>query len=774
MKKTLGDNNPNKIPDPIIIKEILARGIIKNTQVNSKSTQSNNNIQVNDIPFKTILRGDPIKIIKEPLPVKVNNIIYEYNNGKIFTKTDKKDKKDKKDKNINDRKKVDHIDDVIHDIANINTKQNIKSEPISLGVSFIVTANNDEKTINQCILDIVELADEIILVDNNSTDKTFEIMCTLEKQFSNVHVYQYNMNINKNSKESTFADFYNWCLTKVTKKYIIKWGANYYAYKNHLQEVIEFIKLQNDNICMWFSGLCILEYNKLYYVKKLNYYDEFRIFTKQLGFRWYNNESNICQPSMNSMKINIYIVTRPVFFEVKSTFKKEYILESTTTDYRYIDDYIILQELIKNKYDRVIKINIPFDSCLGDFCIKFDGGNSKSNIPIDQLIIKDIRYTSQLTSPLTSPLTLPLTSPLTSPSTSPLTLTKPIFTYKNEKNILLLIDSKGWAFDNISKEIIKYKPKDYNIHVSYYPEYYNTYCNKNTNINNINKQLRNGYEYPTISPPNVDFVVFFHYGDTNGEILKLFPINKVALCIYDYSTWVNNLDKSAEMKNMKKMENFIKNTKYILYACPHIKKHVEQLFNINHKLLYTCFDGVDATKFQYNDYSEDILTRNKLVIAWVGNSNPNYHGLTKKFMIIKETVEKMKDRFIFKPADRMTGYISHDKMPAYYASIDIVVCLSICEGTPNQILEGSSSGRAFISTDVGIVSPLNNTIDPIGKPCGLIIGGTSEDLTSALNKLYDNRQMMVDMGKNGRNAVEKGWDWQNKTKQFYDLFNGVV
>ena len=45
-------------------------------------------------------------------------------------------------------------------------------------------------------------------------------------------------------------------------------------------------------------------------------------------------------------------------------------------------------------------------------------------------------------------------------------------------------------------------------------------------------------------------------------------------------------------------------------------------------------------------------------------------------------------------------------MPDYYAQIDVYVCASKEEGTPNPILEAMACGVPVISTDVGVVRQL--------------------------------------------------------------------
>ena len=121
--------------------------------------------------------------------------------------------------------------------------------------------------------------------------------------------------------------------------------------------------------------------------------------------------------------------------------------------------------------------------------------------------------------------------------------------------------------------------------------------------------------------------------------------------------------------------------------------------------------------------------------------------------LIKEVVDGLPDKFVFKPLDSMKEYIPHNQVPNYIYSVDIIVCFSTSEGTPNQILEASSCGRCWVSTDVGIVSMLQNTIS--NNNCGIIIGKEKEDLKEALLELYYNRELITKYGTNGRIAIQK-------------------
>ena len=218
---------------------------------------------------------------------------------------------------------------------------------------------------------------------------------------------------------------------------------------------------------------------------------------------------------------------------------------------------------------------------------------------------------------------------------------------------------------------------------------------------------------------------------------------------------------------------FVQKIDGYLYGSPFTKNEFEKVYIDNNLLSYPCYDGVDSSKFNCynwgNGYTNDIFSKQKLIIGWIGNSNPERHGINKGFQLIKKTVNKLSDKFIFKPQDIYTDVkLTHDEIPEYIKNIDIIVCFSIAEGTPNQILEASSSGKCWISTNVGIVNELNNTIQ--NNSCGIIINRNEKDLEDALLKLYNNRDSIVEYGKNGRIAIVKSWDWSIKVNQFYDFF----
>ena len=91
------------------------------------------------------------------------------------------------DKQYIGKKKINIIEEAIDDMKN--------EHPLNRGLSFLIRAKNEEFMVAQCLQSIVDIAEEIIFVDNNSTDRTLEIATLLAEKYPNIFVYQYLLRI---------------------------------------------------------------------------------------------------------------------------------------------------------------------------------------------------------------------------------------------------------------------------------------------------------------------------------------------------------------------------------------------------------------------------------------------------------------------------------------------------------------------------------------------------------------------------------------------------
>lgn len=184
-------------------------------------------------------------------------------------------------------------------------------------------------------------------------------------------------------------------------------------------------------------------------------------------------------------------------------------------------------------------------------------------------------------------------------------------------------------------------------------------------------------------------------------------------------------------------------------------------------------DGVDLEKFSPKNLQrfKNIDTR-KIVIGWVGNSkfldsenDEDLKGIRKIINpVLKELVNEGQPIEI-KFADRNQKYIPHEEMPFYYDSIDLYICASKNEGTPNPVLESMAMGIPIISTDVGIVR------DAFGKEQTRFIleKRTQECLKEKIIELINDRELFQKLSDENLEQI-KSWSWKEKCNQFATFF----
>ena len=104
-------------------------------------------------------------------------------------------------------------------------------------------------------------------------------------------------------------------------------------------------------------------------------------------------------------------------------------------------------------------------------------------------------------------------------------------------------------------------------------------------------------------------------------------------------------------------------------------------------------------------------------------------------------------------------------MPEYYNKIDLYICASLNEGTPNPVLEAMACGVPVISTDVGIVPEV------FGKTQKEFIlkERNIKSLKEKIIYLLNNLNMLEILSKENLESI-KDWTWENKVKEFDKFF----
>ena len=250
---------------------------------------------------------------------------------------------DDKSLSIDNKSNENHTEKIINDLE--------------CGLSFLIRAKNEDKNIVKCLDTLVKETEgldniEIIVVDNNSSDKTYKLANNyVEESERNIKLYKYDKDIckvgeNNIKNKPSIATYYNWCLEKVTKYNVIKWDADFIVHKNNLRDMITEYKLniRDDNFAIWFTGETLFEHRGNYLKKVNSFYDSYKGFSKRHCNKW-KDYSNLCE-YINTDNIETKLrYEDPVFYELFRTDVDEFSNKHILMDRRDKVDNLIYKEL---------------------------------------------------------------------------------------------------------------------------------------------------------------------------------------------------------------------------------------------------------------------------------------------------------------------------------------------------------------------------------------------------------------------------------------------
>jgi glycosyltransferase involved in cell wall biosynthesis len=110
-----------------------------------------------------------------------------------------------------------------------------------------------------------------------------------------------------------------------------------------------------------------------------------------------------------------------------------------------------------------------------------------------------------------------------------------------------------------------------------------------------------------------------------------------------------------------------------------------------------------------------------------------------------------------------------EEMRDFYNSIDAYICASNLEGSNNSLLEAASMERAIITTDVGTVPEYLKNAES-----ALIVQRDLQSFRQAAERLRDNPEKRLAMGKAARASVVKHWDWKTRAEDFRRFFREAI
>ncbi len=179
-------------------------------------------------------------------------------------------------------------------------------------------------------------------------------------------------------------------------------------------------------------------------------------------------------------------------------------------------------------------------------------------------------------------------------------------------------------------------------------------------------------------------------------------------------------------------------------------------------------NGVDASFFTPDAAKRERREGEPLVVGWAGsvaNFGAEMRGLPTVIQPACDALAGVELRI----AAREDQLRTEVEMRDFYRSLDVYLCASRVEGTPNPCLEAAACGVPVLSTAVGNMPELIENGEN-----GYLLARTSEAFQKALAALRDDEQTQARMGTKARERIKRDWDWSARCEGYARMFDAAL
>jgi glycosyltransferase involved in cell wall biosynthesis len=157
----------------------------------------------------------------------------------------------------------------------------------------------------------------------------------------------------------------------------------------------------------------------------------------------------------------------------------------------------------------------------------------------------------------------------------------------------------------------------------------------------------------------------------------------------------------------------------------------------------------------------------RLRVGWAGSlaNQSSVHRGVREFIA---PAAALVDGVELSLAAREDRWRTLDEMLAFYQSLDVYVCASRSEGTPNPCLEAAACGLPIVTTPVGNMPELIREGEN-----GLFVSRSVDGIAAAFRRLRDDPALRVRMGRAARASVA-AWDWCHQAPRYTEMFRAVL
>ena len=341
------------------------------------------------------------------------------------------------------------------------------------------------------------------------------------------------------------------------------------------------------------------------------------------------------------------------------------------------------------------------------------------------------------------------------------------------RRLAFVVDNRGWAFENAAKNIAALLAPEYEVSIYYIIDY------RNLEELFYHVYLQEKYGY-------IHFFWREDYFKNLDNIARLVKLSKKAgIGLHSLASCITNAVTTACVCDHLFLEPAAvaeREEKFALldaYSTSSRRLFREYGRLFRHPPACITRDGVNLDIFRPRNLDRFDLYDRPLVIGWAGNSlwpraarrpgrdDVGYDPKGLRTLVIP-AIEGLRAEglnIVSSFADRNVKWRSHDQMPLYYSELDILVCASEHEGTPNPVLEAMACGVPVLSTDVGIVA---EAFGP-EQTRFLIPERSISAIKRLIRQLDDDRSRLRTLSRENLESI-RAWSWQRQVPDWRQLF----
>ncbi|MEM2145626.1 MAG: glycosyltransferase family 4 protein, partial [Candidatus Jordarchaeaceae archaeon] len=223
------------------------------------------------------------------------------------------------------------------------------------------------------------------------------------------------------------------------------------------------------------------------------------------------------------------------------------------------------------------------------------------------------------------------------------------------------------------------------------------------------------------------------------------------------------------------------------FSANEIVKH----FKVPRERISVIHNGVDTELFHVRKKPSKNSDEDYYNITFVGNCENRVKGLPlllKTMRYLKDNselkikltiVDKWKEEGIAPPLIKryglendieFTGPLTFEELSKQYATTDLIIIPSLFEGFCFPSVEAMACGTPVVAYKVGALPQVMDD----GKTGILVEPGDWRAMAKAVEKILKNKELRENMGKRGRERVEKLFTWKKAAEKVMEIYRDVI